>query len=131
MTPPPEWITDAIIAASYFAIPVGLAWTARARAFRLSKRILYLAAAFIVLCGAGHGRHAWLEWHGRCASFDLATSWMNLATASASILFVAAVIPHIGLFIAAVELPGSVRQMREFFAWKAARDAGDGPQGSA
>jgi membrane protease YdiL (CAAX protease family) len=129
----PQWITDTIIGLAYMAIPLGLVLSARARSFRLAKRVLYLSAAFIVLCGGGHFRHAWLEFHGRCATFDPFMDWWNLGTAAASVLFVVVVLTQLGLYVTVLELPAGVKLLKELVDRKAkaghsgGRHSEDGP----
>ncbi len=58
-------ISDVLIAASYFAIPVVLLWFARKRRDIPFSWLFLLFGAFIVACGATHLMEVWNLWHAQ------------------------------------------------------------------
>jgi hypothetical protein len=91
---------------------------------RLPKIFLGCFGAFIFLCGCGHLWHAWLEFHGRCASFDYFMSWLNLGTAIASVGTACMILPRQELYISVTELPAKIVRLESIATQKEAeRDA--------
>jgi PAS domain S-box-containing protein len=58
-------ISDVLIAASYFAIPVVLLWLARKRRDIPFSWLFLLFGAFIVACGTTHLMEVWNLWHAQ------------------------------------------------------------------
>ncbi len=56
-------ISNAIIALSYFSIPVTLVYVLRQRSDLPFHSLLFLVAGFIVFCGLSHGMDIWTLWH--------------------------------------------------------------------
>ncbi len=56
-------VSDAVIALSYFSIPITLIYILRKRADIPFNGIFWLFAAFIVFCGTGHLIDVWTLWH--------------------------------------------------------------------
>lgn len=56
-------VSDAVIALSYFSIPITLIYILRKRADVPFNRIFLLFAAFIIFCGIGHLIDIWTLWH--------------------------------------------------------------------
>lgn len=56
-------VSDAVIALSYFSIPITLIYILRKRADIPFNGIFWLFAAFIVFCGTGHLIDIWTLWH--------------------------------------------------------------------
>ncbi|MDP9088232.1 MAG: PAS domain S-box protein [Pseudomonadota bacterium] len=57
-------VSDGLIAASYYAIPLALLYLVRGRRAELPYRgILLMFAAFILLCGTTHLMEMWTVWH--------------------------------------------------------------------
>lgn len=54
---------DALIALSYFSIPIALAYIARKRQDLPFKEIFILFSAFIIFCGVTHLMAIWTLWH--------------------------------------------------------------------
>ncbi len=98
-------ISDVAIGVAYFTIPVALAVFARRRRDLIFRPVLWLFAAFILLCGAGH----WL---------DLLTMWVpvygieGVVKAATAVVSVVTAISLWILLPAALRLP-SPAQLRE------------------
>ncbi|MEA5597584.1 PAS domain S-box protein [Rivularia sp. UHCC 0363] len=58
-----HFVSDAVIALSYFSIPITLIYILRKRADIPFNGIFWLFAAFIVFCGTGHLIDIWTLWH--------------------------------------------------------------------
>ena len=56
-------VSNAIIALSYFSIPLTLVHIVRRRSDLPFDWIFFLFAAFIISCGIGHGMDIWTLWH--------------------------------------------------------------------
>ncbi|AFY55245.1 PAS domain S-box [Rivularia sp. PCC 7116] len=56
-------VSDAVIALSYFSIPITLLYILRQRADVPFNGIFWLFAAFIIFCGTGHLIDIWTLWH--------------------------------------------------------------------
>ncbi len=56
-------VSDAVIALSYFSIPITLIYILRKRADIPLNQIFWLSAAFIIFCGSGHLVDIWTLWH--------------------------------------------------------------------
>ena len=56
-------VSDAVIALSYFSIPITLIYILRKRADIPFNGIFLLFAAFIVFCGTGHLVDIWTLWY--------------------------------------------------------------------
>ncbi|MGK7936042.1 MAG: ATP-binding protein [Xenococcaceae cyanobacterium] len=56
-------ISNAVIAISYFSIPVTLIYIVRQRSDIPFNGLFFLFAAFIVFCGSGHAFDIWTLWH--------------------------------------------------------------------
>ncbi len=77
---------DVGIGIAYFTIPIGLAWFARRRRDLVYGRILWLFAAFILLCGTTHWLDVltlWVPAYGLEAAVKTATALVSLVTAFA------------------------------------------------
>ena len=57
-------ISDALIALSYYCIPVILVYFIRKNRDRPFNRVFWMFAAFIVACGTSHLMEVWNVWHG-------------------------------------------------------------------
>ncbi len=78
--------SEAVIALSYFSIPVGLLVFARRRADVGFRPIFQLFATFILACGFGHLVDLWNIWHGAywlSGAVRVVTALASLATATA------------------------------------------------
>lgn len=81
-------VSDAVIAAAYFSIPVTLLYFLRRRPDLPFPAMIVLFAAFIVLCGSGHLIEIWTVWHPVYAlqgAEKAATAIISIATALAMI----------------------------------------------
>jgi signal transduction histidine kinase len=81
-------VSDAVIALSYFSIPVTLLYFLRRRPDVPFPMMIVLFAAFIVLCGSGHLLEIWTVWNPIYALQGiekLATAVVSLVTAVAMI----------------------------------------------
>ena len=81
-------ISDGIIAAAYFSIPVTLLYFLRRRPDIPFPAMIVLFAAFIVLCGVGHLIDIWTVWHPVYAfagAEKAATALVSIATAIAMV----------------------------------------------
>ncbi|MEZ5392592.1 MAG: PAS domain S-box protein [Bryobacterales bacterium] len=79
-------ISDALIAVSYFAIPIGLHAVARRHGDLPFTRLVRLAAAFILACGTSHLLAIWTMWrpdYGVEALVKAATAIISLVAAAA------------------------------------------------
>ncbi len=56
-------VSDAVIALSYFSIPITLIYILRKRVDIPFNGIFWLFAAFIIFCGTGHLIDIWTLWH--------------------------------------------------------------------
>ncbi len=84
-------VTDALVALSYYSIPLALFFVARARRITVSLQpILILFGLFIALCGGGHLLDIISIWH---PIYWLKGFW-NLGTAGASVLTAIVLIPR-------------------------------------
>ncbi|MEM6335414.1 MAG: PAS domain S-box protein [Bacteroidota bacterium] len=95
----PNVIADALIAASYFSIPLVLIVFARRRPDVKAHGLLFMFAAFIILCGITHLIEIYNVWNGayRLAGFvKLATGAVSVITAVSlwPVLPGAIAIPH-------------------------------------
>ena len=82
-------ISDGIIAASYYSIPITLLYFLRKRPDIPFPRIILLFATFIVLCGTGHAIEIWTIWDPVYAFQGV---WKGL-TAAVSIITAVALVP--------------------------------------
>lgn len=81
-------VSDAVIAAAYFSIPVTLLYFLRRRPELPFPAMIVLFAVFIVLCGSGHVLEIWTVWHPVYALqgvIKALTAVASLATALAMI----------------------------------------------
>ena len=81
-------ISDAVIAAAYFSIPVTLLYFLRRRPDIPFPAMIVLFATFIVLCGTGHILEIWTVWNPVYAlqgAEKAATALVSIATALAMI----------------------------------------------
>ena len=77
-------LADTVTALSYFAIPVVLMQVARRRRDLLFRPVFWMFAAFILLCGTGHGLDLltlWVPAYGFQAVVKAATALVSLGTA--------------------------------------------------
>jgi signal transduction histidine kinase/CheY-like chemotaxis protein len=77
--------SDAIIAFSYFSIPLAIIYLAYKRRDLPFRHIFGLAGAFIVLCGSTHLMSIWVLWHpdyGPEGLLKAITAGVSLATAA-------------------------------------------------
>ena len=74
--------SDAVIAVSYFAIPLALGWFASRRRDLAFGWVIWLFGAFITLCGTTHLMEIWVLWHADYAVQGL----VKAATAAVSLL---------------------------------------------
>lgn len=84
-------VSDAIIALSYFSIPITLLYITRKRKDLPFSWVFVLFAAFIIACGSGHLIDIWTLWHPDywvSGSFKATTALISLATAIALIQIV-------------------------------------------
>lgn len=78
-------LSDAVIAFSYFSIPVMLLFFLRRRPDIPFPSVIALFAAFIVLCGTGHVLEIWTVWnpvYGLQGVEKAATALVSIATAA-------------------------------------------------
>lgn len=100
-------LSDALIGASYFAIPAALGSSAAARHRLFGKTLtepggllLILFAAFIFSCGIGHWIDAWFLFRGQCSGVeDVKVAW-NWVTATISVLTMIVLVPVASRYIA-------------------------------
>lgn len=92
--------SDALIALSYFSIPVAMAVFARRRPDLVYRPVVWLFAAFIVLCGLTHAFSIWTVWTPDYVEQGL----LKAATAVASVTTAIALWP---LLPRALALPSS------------------------
>lgn len=81
-------ISNAMIAISYFSIPITLVYVLRQRSDLPFHRLFFLVAAFIVFCGLGHGMDIWTLWHPNywvAGIIRAITAMVSLITAIAAI----------------------------------------------
>lgn len=79
-------VSDALIAASYFSIPVALIYFTSQRSDVPFSGTFRLAALFIITCGMGHLVDIWNVWHGDywlTASIRIITALASVITAIA------------------------------------------------
>jgi signal transduction histidine kinase len=79
-------VSDALIAAAYFSIPVALAYFVRRRPDVAFTWIFWSFAAFILACGATHAMSIWTLWrpdYGVEALVKVVTALASIATAAA------------------------------------------------
>ena len=79
-------ISDALIAASYFSIPVAIVYFTNQRDDIIFSGIFKLFALFIITCGVGHLVDIWNVWHGDywiTASIRIITALASVTTAIA------------------------------------------------
>jgi PAS domain S-box-containing protein len=76
-----HWVSDGIIALSYFSISLILVYILYKRTDIPFNSIFLLFAAFILFCGTGHAIDIWTLWH---PNYWLA-GWIRLATALVSL----------------------------------------------
>jgi PAS domain S-box-containing protein len=74
--------SDAVIALSYFAIPLALGWFVSKRRDLAFGWVIWLFGAFITLCGTTHLMEIWVLWHADYAVQGL----VKAATAAVSLL---------------------------------------------
>ena len=77
-------LSDLVIAASYFSIPIAISLFAMKRKDIGNQRVLYLFSAFILLCGITHLFGIYTIWHGVYGAHGLAklvTAIVSLTTA--------------------------------------------------
>ncbi|MGB3693782.1 MAG: PAS domain S-box protein [Spirulinaceae cyanobacterium] len=100
-----HWISDALIALSYYSIPITIIYFLRKRPDIPFHWIFQLFAAFIIACGTGHILSVWTLWHPNY--------WLSgfVEAITASISVVTAVLLVI-LFPKALALP-SPEQMKQ------------------
>jgi hypothetical protein len=101
-------VSDAIIALSYFSIPIALLALVRRRKGMIFGSVFILFALFIVACGVGHLIDVWNIWNG---AYWLSTV-VRVATALASIVTAAVLWP---LLPRALAVP-SAEDLREQIA---------------
>ena len=94
-------ISDALIAFSYYCIPVVLGYFALKNRGLAFNRIFWMFAAFILACGTTHVLEVWNVWH----SSYLLAGIMKAVTASVSLLTVAMIVP---LLPRAISLPRAI-----------------------
>jgi diguanylate cyclase (GGDEF)-like protein/PAS domain S-box-containing protein len=75
-------ISDAVIALSYFSIPIALNYFVKKRKDLVFSRIFVLFGAFILLCGMTHILGVWTIWHPDYWLYGI----VKLATASVSLV---------------------------------------------
>ena len=84
-------ISDALIAASYYCIPIALVHFIRKNREIPFSRIFWMFGAFILACGTTHLMEIWNIWH---ASYLLAGA-IKAVTACVSVLTAAMLIPMV------------------------------------
>jgi len=84
-----HFVSDTLIALSYFAIPTALLYVAIRRADLVPRWVLALFIAFIVLCGLTHLLSVWVLWNPDYGIEGL----VKAATALASIATAASLVP--------------------------------------
>jgi hypothetical protein len=81
-------VSDVLIAAAYFAIPVILLWFLRQRRDIPFGWILALFGIFIVACGATHLMEIWNLWHAQYWLAGVLKAVTALASVSTAIVLV-------------------------------------------
>jgi signal transduction histidine kinase/CheY-like chemotaxis protein len=77
-------LSDAAIALAYFSIPAALLYVARKRSELMIRPLLWLFAAFILLCGTTHWLDVvtlWWPWYGIQATVKAATAIVSVMVA--------------------------------------------------
>lgn len=109
-------VSDAVIALSYFSIPVTLLYFLRRRPDVPFPSMIVLFALFIVLCGSGHLIEIWTIWTPVYALQGMekaATAMVSIVTAVAMIPLIPQVLAMRTPALFQKELDAAVAQLRE------------------
>lgn len=116
-------ISDQIIALAYYAIPVALALSERARRMvvraHAESRMILLFTSFVISCAVGHQIDSFYEFHGVCASLSPLREGWSWLTASLSVLTVVLLLPSIFKYLAileAVDMTDLIKRIKEIEA---------------
>jgi len=81
-------------------IPAGIVAATGVPSFKRPLRaFLVLCAAFVFLCGLGHGQEAWFGFRGKCGRYNTIFLWWNALTALVSAVTAWVVLTYFRVYI--------------------------------
>ena len=107
-----SWVGDALIAGSYFTIPIALMCVViKSKQTFCFQKVMVLFALFIALCGGGHAIDAWSLWNGQCAAGSRLKVWWDFGTAGASFATMVVVVRNAGRYIELANRPYVIEEL--------------------
>lgn len=102
-------VYNLVIGAAYYAMPVALLMSAKARSSVADLgwrdpmiKVLVLFGAFILSCGTGHFVDAWYDYAGECAALTTMKQVCNASTALWSVLTCVVIAPNLRSYLHAI-----------------------------